>query len=132
MQQPFGHEVGSQVQEPFTQCLPDPHGAELPQRQPSVGEQVSAVTELHVTQVPPLAPQVATPMVLQAPLAQQPFGQEAALQTQAPLLQTVPLPQAGPLPQRQVPVIASQPSALVALQPTQAAPAVPHVDGEGA
>ena len=64
---------------------------------------------------------------MHTPLAQQPFGHEASLQVHVPPSQTVPGPQGALVPHMHVPVAASQMSAWLAGQATQAAPAMPHV-----
>ena len=58
MQQPFGHEVESQMQAPFMQCWPAWQGAPPPQRQAPVTEQVSALSASQLEQAAPPAPQV--------------------------------------------------------------------------
>lgn len=94
-------------------------------------EQLSAVAALQATQEPPPRPQLVTDAALQTPLAQQPLGQDCALQIQAPPMQTVPLPQGGPLPQVQAPATGSQPSLVAALQATQPRPPTPHAVATG-
>src|SRR5207237_866212 len=64
---------------------------------------------------------------MHTPLAQQPFGHDASLQVHVPPSHTVPAPQGGLVPHMHVPVAASQVSALVAGQATQATPRMPHV-----
>jgi hypothetical protein len=96
-----------------------------------VAEQLSAVAGSQVTQVPPPVPQLASPELTQAPDAQQPVGQDWALQTQAPATHTVPAPQVGPLPQAQAPVVVSHPSLIAGSQAVQARPARPQVAADG-
>jgi hypothetical protein len=82
--------------------------------------------------VPPIVPQAVSDAGLHAPFAQQPPGQDWALQTHAPLTQVVPAPQTAPLPQRQAPVKGLQPSARARSQATQAAPPRPQLASVGA
>jgi hypothetical protein len=58
MQQPFGHELASQMHAPFMQCWPVWQGEPPPQRQAPVTEQVSALSASQLEQAPPLDPQV--------------------------------------------------------------------------
>jgi hypothetical protein len=69
---------------------------------------------------------------LQAPFAQQPPGQDWALQTHAPLTHVVPAPQGAPLPQRQAPVKGLQLSARARSQATHVAPPRPQLSNVGA
>jgi hypothetical protein len=71
------------------------------------------------TQLPPPTPQLPIESATQVPLAQQPFGQDSALQRQTPPTQVVPLSQRGALPQTQAPVRGSQPSLVAGSQATQ-------------
>ena len=80
-------------------------------------------------QAAPPVPQAMVEGTWQALLAQQPFGHEAALQTQALLTHAWPTPHAAPLPQRQAPF--THALAVRALQATHAAPRVPHDCSDG-
>ena len=60
-----------------------------------VGSQLSFVFASQATQALPPIPQVSIEGVWHTPPAQQPLGQDCALQTHAPLTQTVPAPQMG-------------------------------------
>jgi hypothetical protein len=102
-----------------------------PHWQVPAGEQLSAVVKSQATQLPPPTPQLAIESGTQAPLAQHPFGQESALQRQAPPTQVVPLPQLAPIPQAQAPVRATQPSLVAGSQATQAVPPTPQVAAAG-
>jgi hypothetical protein len=84
------------------------------------------VALLHATHRAPPWPQLANVEAMQLPPAvavQQPFGQEAASQTQAPPTQRWPLAQTGPLPHLHAP-----PAQVSAPMPqlVQAPPPVPH------
>jgi hypothetical protein len=92
-----------------------------------VGEQLSAVVRSQATQEPPPTPQLAIESGTQAPLAQQPFGQDSALQRQTPPTHVVPLLQLPLLPHAQVPVSGSQPSLVAGSQATQLLPPTPQV-----
>ena len=88
---------------------------------------VSAVAASQGMQVPPSVPHaIGEGGDTQTPLAQQPLGHEARLQTQVPLRQMVPATQAGLLPQRHDPVAGSQLSAIAGAQAVHAAPATPQ------
>ena len=45
VQQPFGHDVGSHVQLPLTQCCPVPHGAPVPQWQAPPAQVSAAIPQ---------------------------------------------------------------------------------------
>lgn len=126
-QQPFGQDRASHTQVPATQWLPCAHGSVVPHWHRPVAEQLSAAIRPQARQVPPRVPQAASVGVVHTSRAQQPFGQELASQTQAPLTHRAPLPQAGLLPQRQVPEVVLQLSASAGSQLTQVAPPTPQV-----
>lgn len=98
-QQPVGQLVALQVQAPAMHTEPLPQDTLPPHVQaPLVGSQPSLIVALQGTHAWPPTPQVATAGVRQTPLAQHPLGQDCALQTQAPLTQTVPAPHEGDAP----------------------------------
>lgn len=128
-QQP-AHEVLSQTHCPARQCCPAAHGGPPPQVHAPAGEQPSAVF-LQSLHAKPTGPQAADVVGdVQVVPAQHPPGQEAALQMHAPLAQTCPAPQAAPEPQWQAPD--KQLSAFAGSHATQAPPAVPQLDTDGA
>ena len=92
-------------------------------------EQLSAAGRAHETQAAPSVPQVEVDEVVHVVPAQQPVGQDAELQTQAPAEQSWPAPHAGPEPHLQAPEV--QLSAEPGAQATQAAPPEPHALSEG-
>ena len=98
------------MQRPSWQCAPPVHAGESPHWQVPVAEQLSAVVRSQVTQVPPPTPQVASDTGVQTPLAQQPAGQDCALQTQAPAVHIDPLPHETPAPQVHAPDVGLHPS----------------------
>jgi hypothetical protein len=114
------------MQLPPTQRLPAPHAGASPHWQTPLVEQPSAARGSQATHVPPPVPQVASELALQAPLAQQPFGQVVSSQTQLPLMHLVPGPQGASLPHRQAPDWASQVSAAEVSHAAHAAPPLPH------
>jgi hypothetical protein len=85
------------------------------------------MTGLQARQVPPRVPQAAGEPGWQAPLAQQPAGQDCASHTQEPLTHLVPRAQELWSPQRQVPRVALHPSLTTGSQFAQAAPPRPQV-----
>lgn len=122
-QQPRGHDVASQTQAPATQRWPSPHAGPEPQAQTPAPEHPSAFAGLHARHAAPLAPQVAAVFVVHTPLAQQPFGHEAAVQPQPPAPHACPGAHSGSAPQRQSP-LAEQAFARVGSHAAQAAPAL--------
>jgi hypothetical protein len=125
-QQPLAHDWALHTQAPATHTVPGPLGGPLPQAQvPVVASQVSLAAAGQATQAPPPVPQVGTAGTRQAPPAQHPPAQEAALHTQAPATHAVPAPQAAPAPQRHSPV-AAQLSARAGSHITHAAPPIPQ------
>jgi hypothetical protein len=116
---------------PNTQCAPPVHAGSTPHWHVPVAEQLSAVVRSHVTQDPPPTPQVASELVVQTPLAQQPVGQVVALQTQVPDTHCAPEPQEGFPWQLQVPVVASQPSLFLASHGWHALPPRPQASMDG-
>ncbi len=97
-----------------------------------VAEQLSAVVRSQVTQPLPPTPQVASDVVWQTPLAQQPVGQVCALQTHVPPVHAAPVPHDGFPWQLQVPLVGSQVSLFFASQGTHTLPPMPQVAAEGA
>lgn len=83
----------------------------------------------HGEQAPPPVPQFVADAVSHVVPLQQPVGQDAALQAQAPLTHAWPAAHLAPPPHVQLPV-PSQPSALMP-QPTHAPPPAPHAAAEG-
>ena len=83
-QHPSGQLVPSHRQAPPTQRWPSWQGAPLPQAHPPSAEQLSLERALQITHGAPAFPQAAAPGTVQAPVAQQPFGQVAPLQAAAP------------------------------------------------
>jgi hypothetical protein len=127
-QHPFGHEVESHTQLPPEQCWPDPQARPpLHVQRPAV-EQPSPLSP-HVVQDPPAVPHVAGTCGWHVLFWQQPLGQDAALQTQAPPTQACPCGQADPDLQTQLP-LAAHVSALIP-QAEQAPPAAPHARADG-
>jgi hypothetical protein len=130
-QQPEGQEVESQMQAPLAQRCPSPQAAAEPQRHSPAAVQVSALAASQARQALPPVPQAATEALLQAPPEQQPLGQLAASQTQAPPSQRWPAAQPGQLPQRHWPAD-EQPSLVAISQVTQVPPRVPQEEAERA
>jgi hypothetical protein len=130
VQQPLAQEVASQTHLPPEQRWPLTHAGPVPHAQAAVAEQLSALVGLQATHAPPPVPHAPSERGVQLLPLQQLLGQEVALQTHAPATHCWPLAHAGPEPQRHEPP--PQLSAVIALQATHAAPAVPHalVDGE--
>jgi hypothetical protein len=132
-QHPLGHEVAVHLHTPLTHCCPAPHAALTPQRQPPL-VQVSATSELHVTQEPPFGPQL--PVVvpaLQVPPPQQPLhgvwlpAPQLVVQVCVAVLQLFPTGQSlATLQPQLVPLMQRWPLPF-AEQSTQAVPAAPHV-----
>jgi hypothetical protein len=130
-QQPPGHDRALQTQTPPTQAVPLPQLGPAPHAHvPVKGSHALLVAGLHATQLRPPTPQVAAAGVWQMPPAQQPPGQDSALQTQTPAWQVVPAAHAGLAPQRHAPA-APQLSDRTASQVTQAAPLIPQVVTDG-
>jgi hypothetical protein len=127
-QQPVAQLWASQTQAPPRHRVPAAHGpAALPQRQVPVREsQRLALVASQVVQAAPATPHDARLGDWQAPLAQQPDGQESALHVHSPETHAVPAPHAGPAPQAHAPVSA-QLSARDGSQLRQAAPPEPQV-----
>jgi hypothetical protein len=72
-QQPFGHEVASQMQLPDAQRVPATQAAELPQRQvPVTPSHAFDTVPEHDAHAAPPTPQVEGDDDMQTPLAQQP------------------------------------------------------------
>lgn len=92
LQQPVGHELGSQTHEPVEQLWPTAQAAPLPQRQAPAGEQLLANVESQVWQAPPSAPQLVSEGVVQIPFRQQPFAQFEELQPEQAWLVQVWVP----------------------------------------
>jgi hypothetical protein len=99
-QHPLGQLCALQTQAPPEQAVPEGQSPGLlPQRHaPVTASQRSALALLQGAHVAPPIPQVASVGELQTPLAQQPLGHEAGLQTQAPATQVVPAPPTPPPP----------------------------------
>ena len=129
LQQPLGHEVPSHTQPLAVQRWPAAQAGPPAQVQAPDALHWSVLLLSQVTQVAPLAPQVASAGALQTAPLQQPVGQEVASQTQAPPTQRCPPAQGGPLPQRQAPCT-EQVSALPASQARQIAAPIPHADSD--
>ena len=127
-QQPLGHEDTLQTQTPFEQICPATHAARPPQVQDPDAEHPSAVMPQELQLAPP-APHVDADGEWHALPAQHPVGHDEALHTQAPPTQACPAVHAGPDPQVHAPPW--QPSALLASQAVQTAPADPHVASDG-
>ena len=124
------HEVESHAHVPLLQCCPVLHAGPPPHWQaPVVPEQPSAVARSQLPQVPPGREQYDAEIVLQAPEAQQPFGQEVWSQMQALETQRWPALQAAAVPHSQDPAV--QLSALWVEQAVQVAPAWPQAVSEG-
>jgi hypothetical protein len=118
--------VALQTQVPLEQTAPAPHAVPFPHAQaPVTGSHPSASAPLQAIHAPPPVPQVLRDGTLQTPLAQQPFGQDWALQTHAPATHSVPALQAGLVLQRHSPDEV-QMLARVTSQVTHADPAVPQ------
>jgi hypothetical protein len=131
-QQPVGHDTASHTQVPFTQCLPLPQSAPVPQRQAPLGAQVSALMGLQATQVPPALPHAASDGVTHAPSAQQPLGQLCELHTQVPPMHVLPAVHGpAPAPQRHAPVATSQVSAIALSHAMHAVPPMPQLASVG-
>jgi hypothetical protein len=122
-QQPVGHDVTLQAQTPFEQICPAEQAGPVPQVQRPALEQPLAVAPQVPHDSPPV-PHVDVDGVWQMAPAQQPFGQEAALQTHCPWTQACPVPHAGPDPQVHAPLV--QPFAVVVSHAAHAAPSLPH------
>jgi hypothetical protein len=86
LQQPPGHDAASHVHSPWTQCWPEPQAGPDPHAHAPVALQLSVVIVAHPThcEPAPARPQWANDGVVQAVPLQQPPGQDAAVQTQAP------------------------------------------------
>jgi hypothetical protein len=99
LQQPL-HEVPSHTHEPLTHRWPVEHCAPPPHVHVPELEQPSAVIPHDVQDEPavPHAPAVVGVVQTFEPV-QQPFGHDAALQTQAPFWHTSPALQVAPVPQ---------------------------------
>lgn len=106
--------------------------APVPHWQVPEVEHASAVLGSQATQVPPPVPQALTIGDRQRPAEQHPFGQDEALQMQAPFRQAVPAGQAAVVPHRHAPVSVSHPSASVGLQVVQLRPPMPQVASDWA
>lgn len=129
-QQPAAQLVALHTQAPAMHCRPAAQAAFAPQRHAPV-EQLSAFVVSHATHEAPAVPHAVTVSVLQLAPVQQPFGQLAALQTQAPLEQRWPTPHELPLPHAHWPA-AVQVSVAFGSQVPQAAPAGAHAVAERA
>jgi hypothetical protein len=125
-QQPFGHDVGSQMHAPPEHRSPTPQAAPGPQVQTPDGEQVSASLATHGAQALPMPPQALGVKGVHTFPVQHPVGHVEALHTQAPPEQTCPATQGAEVPQRHAPAL-EQLSAVVELHGPQATPATPHV-----
>ena len=98
-QQPVGQVIALHTQVPAMHCEPMPQEALPWQVQaPVVGSQVSVFFGSQGTHALPPMPHAVADGVWQTPPAQQPFGQDCALHTHAPLTQAVPAPHAGFVP----------------------------------
>lgn len=125
-QQPFRHDVGSQMHAPFEHRSPTPQAAPGPQVQTPDGEQVSASVATHGAQALPMAPQDVGDKAVHTFPVQQPVGHVLELHTQAPPEHAWPETQGANVPQRHSPAL-EQLSAAVGSQGAQAVPAIPHV-----
>jgi hypothetical protein len=128
-QQPLGQDAPSQIHSPRAQRCPPAQGGPAPHAQLPLGLQRSAPDGSQAAQDAPAVPQVVTVAGLQRLPRQQPAGQEAPSQRQAPFMQRWPAAQGGPLPHRHAPETA-QLSAFPGSQLAQAAAATPHVSTE--
>ena len=126
-QQPVGQDWALHTHAPPWHAVPGPQAGPPPHWQVPVREsQLSVVSAGQAWQVPPPTPQARGFPVLHTPLAQQPFGQDPASQTQMPATHVVPGPQAALPPQVQRPMT-EQLSARAASHGTQAAPIAPQL-----
>jgi hypothetical protein len=92
LQQPFGHEVASQVQAPPVQCWPLGHAAPEPQAQAPF-TQASAPTGSQGTHAAPAAPHAVTEVGVQVLPLQQPVVQVCEQPEHTPFEQVCALPQ---------------------------------------
>lgn len=129
LQQPAGQDAAVQRHCPDWQTWPLTQAGSTPHRHTPLDEQLSASTVEQLTQVEPMAPQVASVRASQRVPLQQPAGQETSSQTQVPLLHRWPGAQAGPPPQRHSPP--AQRSATRSSHASQARPRVPQLSRDG-
>jgi hypothetical protein len=95
-QQPVGQVCALQTHVPATQAEPLPQeGFPWQVHAPFVALQPSLIFPSHGTHTWPPMPQAAAEGVWQTPFAQQPLGQDCALQTHAPPTHAVPAAQVG-------------------------------------
>jgi hypothetical protein len=94
-QHPSGHEEASQVHPPAAQCCPAWQAGLPPQEQAPRSEHASASRGSHVAQEEPRLPQLSSDDARQAPWKQQPDGQLALSQTQAPWTHRCPSAHVG-------------------------------------
>ena len=127
-QHPFGHEAASQTHAPLLHSCPAAHAALVPHSHAPATQPVDALG-LQAMHELPFVPHAVFDDVVQTPLAQQPFGHDAALQTHAPFTQCCPAPHAAAPPHVQAPAV--QPSAAMVSQATHDAPAPPHATSDG-
>lgn len=128
-QQPDGHEVESQMQEPPAHRWPAPQAADDPQEHWPLEEQRSALVVLHAVHADPPGAQADKDLVVQVEPWQQPEGQEVESQTHVPPTQRLFRPQAGDAPHMHWPVV-EQRFAFVASHAAQAAPPGAQADND--